>query len=153
MNNTRHHSRIFYLFLVPMLILPLLLIIAAGCGSNEDTTKEKTPEYVQAEIYCGRNIPGGGEVTEEQFAQFLTGVVTPEFPLGMTVYDAYGQMEDPDGNIVKQRTKVILLVFEKSGMGDESVRKIIDAYKEMSGGAQIMKTISSIEPEFFPSGM
>lgn len=135
------------------LIITLALFTVTGCGTKKESSKDKTPEYVQAEIYCGRNIPGAGEVTEEQFAQFLTDVVTPEFPLGMTVYDAYGQMKDPDGNIVKQRTKVILLVFEKSGTGDKSVQKIIDAYKEMSGGAQIMKTISEISPEFFPSGM
>ncbi|MBN2168424.1 MAG: DUF3574 domain-containing protein [Actinobacteria bacterium] len=128
----------------------VFITVLPGCGSGSGQGDNSELEYLQTEIFCGRNIPGGGEVSEEQFAAFLNDVVTREFPMGMTVYDAYGQMENPDGEIVEQKTKVILLVFEKTSDGGKSVQKVVDAYRKLSNNAQMMITTTDIKPEFLP---
>ncbi|HEX7363787.1 MAG TPA: DUF3574 domain-containing protein [Dehalococcoidia bacterium] len=61
----------------------------------------KSNQWFSTEIYFGRNIPGGGEIVEQQFSEFLSNEVTPAFPAGMTVYDSYGQMRHRNGELQK----------------------------------------------------
>jgi Protein of unknown function (DUF3574) len=129
-----------------------VLVLSAGCGSSDDTSKEESkPTWVQTVIYFGRDIPGGGVVTDEQFSQFLTDVVTKEFPKGLTAFDAYGQMQKDDGSIEKQSTEVVLLVHEKNTANSEAVKRIIDAYRSSFGTPQVMRTTIPVDVEFFQS--
>ncbi|MBN1288779.1 MAG: DUF3574 domain-containing protein [Actinobacteria bacterium] len=150
MHNVRSAARAVICIFASFLGVSVLITVLPGCGAASGDGETGEQEYVQTEIFCGRNMPGGGEISEEQFAAFLNDVVTREFPMGMTVYDAYGQMENPDGEIVEQKTKVILLVFEKSSDGGKSVQKVVDAYKKLSNNAQMMITTTDIKPEFLP---
>ena len=127
--------------------LTLVALPLAGCG--ESGSEEADAGWVKTEIYCGRDIPSGGEVSEAEFAAFLDEVVTAEFPLGLTVFDAYGQMEDSSGNIVKQQTKVILLVHEDDEANAAKVQTVIDAYRSRFGNPQVMKLSSPTAPEFY----
>jgi hypothetical protein len=70
----------------------------------------------------------------------------------MTVFDAYGQMQDDGGGIVKQSTKAVLLVHEKGKAADDSIARVIDAYRERFGSPQVMRTTIPIDVEFFQSG-
>ena len=125
----------------------LVALPLAGCG--ESGSEEAETVWMKTEIYCGREIPAGGEVGESEFAAFLDEVVTAEFPLGLTVFDAYGQMEDSSKNIVKQQTKVILLVHEDNEANAAKVQRVMDAYRERFGNPQVMKLSSPTAPEFY----
>jgi len=132
----------------PVLIcLALLLCCCPGCTGGVATTG--TPGWVASEIYLGSNIPGGGEVSEQQFSEFLATQVTPAFPAGLTVYDAYGQMQDSSLQIVKQKTKVLLLVHEDSAAGAAAVKQVILAYRSRFGNPQVMLMKVGITPEFY----
>ena len=109
-------------------------------------------EWIQTTIYFGRDVPGGGEVSDEEFGRFLEEVVTAEFPAGMTVFDAYGQMQRDDGTIEKQRTRAVLQVHEKSDANSEKAGKVIDTYRARFSSPQVMRTTIPIEVEFFQSG-
>jgi Protein of unknown function (DUF3574) len=50
-----------------------------------------TSQLVQKDLFFGRNISGGGEVSDEQFQAFVNNVITPRFPSGLTTFDASGQ--------------------------------------------------------------
>lgn len=134
----------------PVLISTLLAILLSccpGCSSLMGTAG--TPGWAASEIYMGRNIPGGGEVSEQQFSEFLATQVTPAFPAGLTVHDAYGQMQDSDLQIVKQKTKVLLLVHEDSAASADAVKKVIFAYRSRFGNPQVMLMKVGITPEFY----
>jgi len=109
------------------------------------------PFWVQTMIYFGRDIPGGGTVSDGEFERFLEEVVTAEFPLGFTAFDAYGQMQNEDGSVEKQRTEVVLLVHEKTAANTEAVQRIIDSYRSSFGTPQVMRTTISTDVEFFQS--
>jgi hypothetical protein len=126
--------------------LPLLLAFLAGCGSKDDSGQ---PQWIRSEIFFGRSIPGGGQVSEEQFAAFLQDPVTKAFPLGMTVYDAYGQMERATGDIVKQDTKVVLLVHDGSQANEQAIADIISEYRSRFGNPQVMYLRTGTEPQFW----
>jgi hypothetical protein len=108
--------------------------------------------WVQTMIYFGRDIPGGGVVSDEQFDVFLSDVVTEEFPSGLTAFDAYGQMQKSDGSIEKQRTEVVVLVHEKTGANSDAAKRIIDSYRSSFNSPQVMQTTIPVEVEFFQGG-
>jgi hypothetical protein len=144
----------------PVLLACLVIVaafaafLACGCGStkSESDKKDSRPAWVQTELYFGRGIPTGGEVTEEAFQQFLEEVVTKEFPAGLTVYDAYGQQQDKGAPITHQKTKVVLLVHEKNDANAKAVNGLIEAYRARFGSPQVMHTTQVVDPEFFPGG-
>lgn len=134
----------------PVLISAVLAILIACCsGCSGLTGPAGDPGWVASEIYMGRNIPGGGEVSEEQFSDFLATQVTPAFPAGLTVHDAYGQMQDSSQQIIKQKTKVLLLVHEDSAACSDAVKKVILAYRSRFGNPQVMLMKVGITPEFY----
>lgn len=118
----------------------------------EMTGAQSRPGWVQTMIYFGMDIPGGGVISEEQFDKFLLDVVTREFPKGLTAFNAYGQMQNDDGSIEKQTTKVVLLVHEESDAERKAVEKVIDAYRSSFGAPQVMRTTSPIDVSFYQGG-
>jgi hypothetical protein len=111
---------------------------------------EKRPQWYSTEIYFGRHYSAEKEVTEHQFAEFISSYITPAFPAGMTVYDAYGQMQHSSGEIIKQKTKVVLLVHQNSKADDEAIQDIILTYKARFGNPQVMLLTKPVQPVFFP---
>jgi hypothetical protein len=124
-----------------------LLVACAGCGSKS-TAKSAQPSWVRSEIYCGLDRLAGGTVTQAEFADFLNQVVTPAFPAGLTVLDAYGQMQKSDKAIVKQTTKVLLVVHQKTKANSDAIQKVISSYRSIYGNPQVMYLQSPTNPQF-----
>jgi hypothetical protein len=106
-------------------------------------------KWVRSEIYFGMSIPSGGKVSEEQFMSFLEDPVTKAFPGGMTVIDAYGQMEKADGSIVRQETRVVLLVHDGGQPNEQAIADIIGTYRSLFGNPQVMHLRTETEPQFW----
>jgi len=117
--------------------------------SKSTEHEAKSNQWFSTEIYFGRNIPAGGEISEQQFTEFLSNEVTPAFPAGMTVYDAYGQMQHSDREIVKQKTKVVVLVHKNSKADDDAINKIITAYRSKFRNPQVMLLTKQVKPVFY----
>ena len=117
---------------------------------NESTKHEaKSSQWFSTEIYFGRHFSNRGEITDQQFAEFLAYHVTPAFPAGMTVYDAYGQMQHSNGEIVKQKTKVVVLVHKNSKVDDDAINRITTAYRSKFGNPQVMLLTTQVKPVFY----
>jgi Protein of unknown function (DUF3574) len=91
--------------------------------------KESVPTLLQQDLYFGRNIGATGRVTEQQFRQFLKDVVAPRFSTGITVYDAKGQFLNNDGDLIREPSKVISLVYADKASNQQAINDIITAYK------------------------
>ena len=81
------------------------------------------------ELYLGRNIAGGGTVTEGAFRRFLDDEVTPRLPNGFTVLDGRGQWREGAGApIVREATKVLVVAL--AGERErQRVDEVAEAYK------------------------
>lgn len=90
----------------PLIAGALALTLAlAGCGrSPRPTTPAPSAgaAVVADRMFFGRNIPGGGTVSDSAWSAFLAEVVTPRFPDGFTVFRAEGQWRGVDGAIVRE---------------------------------------------------
>jgi hypothetical protein len=64
-----------------------------------------------AQLFFGRAIGTQGEVSETEFQDFLASTVTPAFPDGLTVFDSQGQWKDAAGAVVRERSKVVTILF------------------------------------------
>lgn len=88
--------------------LPLALVAAAtlaGCGrtAGPSWSAPPAPTSVQSDqLFFGRDIPGGGTVSDSAWAAFLADVVTPRLPSGFTVFRTDGQWRSADGSIARE---------------------------------------------------
>lgn len=58
----------------------------------------------------GRSGPGGEVVSDAEWESFLAESVTPRFPDGLSVVDAAGQWRSSSGDIVRERSKLLVIL-------------------------------------------
>ena len=62
----------------------------------------------------GRSIPGGGEVSDNDWEEFLNDTVTLRFPEGFTVLTGRGQWREASGKVAKELSQVVVFLYKKS---------------------------------------
>ncbi|MER6049584.1 MULTISPECIES: DUF3574 domain-containing protein [unclassified Streptomyces] len=68
--------------------------------------------YIKTELLFGTAKPNGGApVTDKEFRSFVDTFVTPRFPAGLTVENAYGQYRDSHGKIERERSYKVTLLY------------------------------------------
>ena len=131
--------RRMYLCVVAILVVAGT-VLAAG---------EAAQTWVKTELYFGLDIPGGEKVSSEQWTEFLDTVVTENFPQGLTVFEAYGQMRHEDGKIQKQLTRVVFLVHPADPAVSAKVQDVINAYRAKFNKPQVMRLDTTVQPDFY----
>jgi len=85
----------------------------------------------QVELMFGRNIGGHLGVSEAAWSRFLAREVTPRFPDGLSVLDAAGQWRDKArGRVVREPSKLVMIVTADDAPARDKIAAIIAAYKE-----------------------
>ena len=122
----------------------LAFVFAAGCCGTGPMPPACPPpaaavatQWMKSEVYFGRDLPGGGQVSPAQWAEFLNKVVTPRFPKGLTIHDTYGQMQHADGRIERQSTWVVVILHPQDPAVTQSIQEVIDAYRKQFNKAQV----------------
>jgi hypothetical protein len=87
----------------------------------------------EIDLYFGRDKQGGGEVSEAEWASFLTDTVTPRFPDGLSVLNVEGQARESSGRIVRERTKLLVVVVFDAPAHQGRVREVVEAYNGRFG--------------------
>jgi hypothetical protein len=100
------------------------------------------------QLFCGLSIPGGGEVSEEQWRAFVRDEVTPRFPDGLTVWRAEGQWRGKDGTLVREPVVIIEIVHRPDLRTDEEIFAIARAYKERFRQEAVMRVTVPARVEF-----
>jgi hypothetical protein len=81
------------------------------------------------ELMFGRNVRSGG--SDAAWAGFVAREITPRFPDGLTVLEAAGQWRDPAaGRLVRERSKLVIIVTPTDASADGKVAAIVAAYKQ-----------------------
>ncbi len=95
------------------------------------TAVVETESFIRTELFFGRNKPDGTEVSQEDFEDFLSVTITPEFPDGLTVLDGIGQFRDANGNTIREKAKVLILLYSSNTKTRSSrkIERIRTAYK------------------------
>ena len=96
-------SRLRTVFALPLLTVSLACAPAVQSGARESVVVER--------LYFGRNLGDALIVTDSAWAAFVTEIVTPRFPAGLTVWSATGQWREPNGRIQREPSFVLELVL------------------------------------------
>lgn len=93
--------------------------------------------YQRTDLYFGRDIPGGGQVSEAQWKGFSDSVISTYFPEGYTEANADGRWKDTDTKVtITEPTKVVTF-YGKSGKQrnaalDSISRQYLHRFKQQS---------------------
>jgi hypothetical protein len=120
-------------------VVCLALTACAQPGAPPVCTAPLKPA-VGIDLYFGRDKPGGGEITEQEWNTFLAEVVTSRFPDGISVFDASGQYREPSGRMVRERSKRLVVVVFDAPAHRARVGEIIDTYKRRFGQYSVFRT-------------
>lgn len=124
-----------------LIIALVVALIGSGnalAGSND---------VVETTLYFGLDLPDGGTVSEEQWSGFLADVVTPRFPDGFTVLDAYGQWRDPelaDAPVIREETRIIIIVHPETSAAEGGIGEIKSFYKTSFGQKSVFHTQTQV---------
>lgn len=121
--------------------------VACTGGTGPTCTDESDP-WVKYELLLGRGGPSGEVADDASWDAFLAQEVTPRFPDGLTVLDAYGQWQDPEAVIEKERTKVLLVLAPDGDDPMRLINEVADEYKKRFSQAAVLKATSDACVEF-----
>jgi hypothetical protein len=107
-----------------------LAIALAGCAGTQSLgCAVGTNPMTRFELFFGQNIGLTERVSEADWRGFLTQEVTPRFPDGFTVVDASGQWRGPDGMIVSEDSRALMVITSIPAADLPKITAIRDTYK------------------------
>jgi hypothetical protein len=88
--------------------------------------------FIRTELFFGTEKPDGSEVTSKEWKKFLNLEITPRFPDGLTVLTGTGQFRLSSGEIIKETSRVLILLYPVETQADSSMKieQIREAYKQ-----------------------
>lgn len=115
------------------------LLACCAAGSPPSSCIAPLKSATEIALYFGRGTPTG-EVSDAEWAQFVTSEITPRFPAGLSVIDVAGQYRDPSGHIGREMSKqVVILVFDAPAHAAK-VKEIVDTYKQRYAQHSVLHT-------------
>lgn len=157
-------------------LLIALVLTASGCATAGPATQTAAPArvdttaalqgdaarpdsavgWVRSELYFGVGEETGASereqtdaITDTQWRAFLDKQVTPRFPDGLTVFDAYGQWlfrgaAEPN----RLRTKVLVVLHENTPQRRADIEAIRLAWKQQTRHQSVLWSQQAVEVSF-----
>ncbi|MFD3802309.1 DUF3574 domain-containing protein [Streptomyces sp. NPDC058611] len=107
--------------------------------------------YQETRLYFGTERPDGRDpVGEREFMGFLDREVTPAFPEGLTLQDGRGQWRQQDGDIVREISYEVVLLYPEKEAGERSTRieRIRQAYEDRYQQDSVGRSDDKVTAEF-----
>ena len=125
--------------------LALALVAAAACADTDTLAcPEGTDSFVEYTLFMGRSNQSGEVIDDAAWADFLEDTVTPGFPDGLTVLDAQGQWLGFEGGILKERSKLLIILARP---GEDNMRltdEVSDEYKRRFGQESVLRVVEDV---------
>jgi hypothetical protein len=95
--------------------------------------------WERTELYMGLSRPDGSTIGEADFQGFVDSEVTPRFPDGLTLFAGAGQWRGGDGKIVKEDSRVLVLLHPDTPGVDRELEAIRGAYIERFAQESVLR--------------
>lgn len=115
----------------------LALLTLGGCASLGGPACPAGQEPMRtAQLFFGRNIGDKPGVSAADFRAFVDQELTPRFPEGLTVLDGGGQWKGDENRMIREASKVVVLVLplkgDSGGKLDEARRAYVRKFHQDS---------------------
>lgn len=105
------------------------LLALSGCvGLTPPRCEAGEKHAVSDTLYFGTATPSG-IVSEEEWQDFLKVSVTPRFPDGFTAWQGAGQWKAPDGNIIRESSRVLSVLHADDERSNAGAVRVMADYK------------------------
>jgi hypothetical protein len=94
----------------------------AQCPSGQERLRT-------AQLFFGRNIGANPGVSQVDFQKFVDQEITPRFPDGLTVMDGGGQWRGSENQLIREASKVVLIVLPPKRDTSQRIEAVRTAYK------------------------
>lgn len=121
-----------------------VLAFAAAPALHADSPPCPTgmDRWIEYRLFFGRSQGTSEVVTDEAWRAFLAEEITPRFPDGLSVMDAAGQWRDASGAIVRERSKLVLILAQSGDSGMRRTDEIAQAYRQTFGQESVLRVVT-----------
>lgn len=119
--------------------LALLAVLLTACATTQPSVETGG---IADRLFCGRSIPGGGEVTDADVTKFLDEVVQPRFPQGFTVWTAEGRWHGGS-----EKTLVLEVTHPFEARDDRLMREIAEEYRRRFRQEAVLRVMTPARME------
>ena len=123
----------------------LVLLVAFALVGCQSPTGQR---WVRSELYFGMAKPTGGQVSEAEWRAFVDETITPRFPAGLSVLSAEGQWRGADGAIVRESSRVLVLLHAPDRATAAEIDRIRTVYRERFHQEAVLKVTTRARVEF-----
>ncbi len=110
------------------MLTALVFLAAASAAGNCPLPSEKA--MLEVQLFFGRDIPGGGTVSDAQWSDFAATIVTPNFPAGFSVTDSNGQWRDTQtGKVIREPSEIVVIIAPEGPALASGIGKVVNAYR------------------------
>ena len=134
-------SAVLRLFAAAILAV-LVSASVPALGADAASCPPGTEPFAEYRLFFGRSQGSVEVVSEEAWRAFLANEVTLRFPDGLTVLDAAGQWQEDSGAIVRERTKLLLILAPLGADAMQRTGEIADAYKQAFGQSSVLRVVT-----------
>ena len=98
--------------------------------------------FARTELFFGTAKADGTVVTDAQFLEFVDAEITPRFPDGLTLLEADGQFRNAAGDIIKEKSFLLILLYpvEDFRQASRRINAIREEYKEQFQQESVLRT-------------
>jgi hypothetical protein len=122
----RHFQRMTGLMRLLPGVMALGLLTSACGGDSCDVGTEQH----RTELFFGLDRQNAAPVSEAEWQNFVDTAVSTRFQSGLTMFDADGQYLMGDGTLIRENSKVIILLHDGSSTPSMNIDTIREEYKQ-----------------------
>ena len=131
-------------------VLALLAVICLHAGGCTTATLSKPAaglgvhpngQWLRTELYLAA-------VEVDRWREFLANNVTPKFPAGFTVLDAYGQWRSPRGEIHAIPSRVLIVLHPATPQADAALEAIRQEFKIQFNQVSVLRATAPARVAF-----
>jgi len=129
-----------------ILVLTAALALS-GCATTRSQEAAALPQQMcpsgqeamrTSQLFFGRDAVDAQAVTESDFRRFVDEVMTPAFPAGLTVLEGGGQWRGAENQLIREASKVAIIVLPERRDADRRINAIREAYKARFKQASVL---------------
>ena len=107
--------------------------------------------WIETQLYFGLGPADHPEqgITEAGWRQFLDAEITPRFPSGLTVVDAYGQWQgNGEKTPERLRSRLLIIVHPDTSSDSAKIDAVRAAWKKLTGDESVLRVSRPAQVSF-----
>ena len=114
-------------------------LLMGGCRTLPEASAD-AQTLVRTELFFGLGRKGAPDVSEQEWRDFVDREITPRFPNGLTLLDAHGQWRGEDGNVVREPSRVLILLHPPGDDAESKIEQVRRLYRERFAQEAVLRT-------------